>query len=304
MFHKKILLIEPCQRCWPKGYIVHQGKKTSINKTTIHTLENNIKPNQKRLEESFKNLCNTFESFGCQLEIIPFPDDLNDIDGISHSVLYVRDVGFSFNDLWIKSNFSAKNRQEEADVIANIMSSKYGKKVIEMPTYAEIEFGEVHYIETDNKTYYFGGISRANRRGQEQVIDIIHPDKYFIIESLGFHLDTVFTPVVDKSNRFVAIIVAKGMITEDSYHNLESLRDDGVKIINIDNKDTCDTDGLGTYAVNCFVGKGFLISGAKFSTPNVINELKSLDINFVSVDIPDYKYGGGSIHCITNELYI
>ena len=305
MFRKKILLIEPCKKCWPNGYIVHQGsKETSINKTTIHTLENNITPNQKTLEKSFRLLVKKLKSLGCDIEVLPFPNKLDDLSGISHSVLYVRDVGFSFENLWIKSNFSAKNRQKEADVFSEIIKTTYDKKIITLPKDAEIEFGEVHYIQTKNETFYFGGISRANRKGQEVVKDIIQPDNFFIIESLGFHLDTVFTPVVNKENNLVAVIIAKGMITPESYKSLEKLKEKDIEIINIDNKDSCDVDGLGTYAVNCLVGQGFLVSGSNFVTDNVIPKLNSLDITFHTVGVSDYQNAGGSVHCITNELYL
>lgn len=98
----------------------------------------------------------------------------------------------------------------------------------------------------------------------------------------------------------IAIIIAKDMLLNKNFEQLKKL---GVEIIIINNKDSSDDDGLGTYAVNCLAGKGFLISGSKFSTPKVEHRLNQLNIKYYVVPLVDYNYSGGSVHCLTNEIY-
>lgn len=179
------------------------------------------------------------------------------------------------------------------------IKKKFNKKIITLPKNAFIEFGEVYYLETSSGSFYFGGLSRANKKGHDFVRKIIKPDKFCLIKSNGYHLDTVFSPVLDSENKLIAVIVAKDMITKESFKKLKKLK---LKIICVDKKDSCSNDGLGSYAVNCLVGKGVLISGAHFFTKNVEKQLKDLGVKFYVVSSPDFNLSGGSVHCLTNEL--
>jgi N-dimethylarginine dimethylaminohydrolase len=297
----KIIITEPPSNCWAKGYPVSKGNNdSSINKTTIYAQKNKIIPDQRRLRASFNKLKETLKVAGCGVVALPFPKALDSNDCIHHDGVFVRDVGLMFQDKWIKSNFSAVNRQTEAEVYAEIIGDMFDKKVISLPKGAFLEFGEVYYLETLNGSYYFGGLSRANRKGHDFVKMLVNPDHYYLIESKGYHLDTIFTPVLSIDNELIAIIIAKNMLMNGSFEQFENL---GVEIIVIDNKDSSDEDGLGNYAVNCLVGKGFLISGSKFSTPQVEERLNQLGIKHYIVPLVDYNYSGGSVHCLTNEIY-
>jgi hypothetical protein len=55
-----------------------------------------------------------------------------------------------FKDKWIKANFSARNRQVEAEAYAEIINKKFQKEIINLPENKFIEFGEVYYLETSN----------------------------------------------------------------------------------------------------------------------------------------------------------
>jgi N-dimethylarginine dimethylaminohydrolase len=295
-----VMIVNPPKNCWANGYPICKGNdRYSINKTTIYSQKNNIVANQNRLKKSFNKLKKTLKISGYNLNILPFPQKLDSNDCINHDGVFIRDVGLMFKNYWIKANFSAKNRQIESDVYSKIISKKYGKKIISLPDKSYLEFGEVYYLNTSDKTYYFGGLSRSNKKGHDFVKKIIKPDHYCLIKSRGYHLDTVFAPVLNKENKLIAIIVAKDMLKKESYNQLKKL---GVKIININDKDSSGINGLGNYAVNCLVGRGVLISGSKFSTPNVEEKLKKLGIKHYIVSLTDYNYSGGSAHCLTNEV--
>lgn len=297
----KIIITEPPSNCWSKGYPICKGNNSnSVNKTTVYAQKNKIIPNQQRLKTSFNKLKKTLKIVGYDVIVLPFPKALVSDDCTHHDGVFVRDVGLMFQNKWIKSNFSVKNRQIEAEVYGEVIGDMFDKKVISLPKEAFIEFGEVYYLETSNGSYYFGGLSRANKKGHNFIKTLINPDHYYLIKSKGYHLDTVFTPVLSIDNKLIAIITAKNMLVNESFEQLKKL---DVEIINIDNKDSSGEDGLGNYAVNCLVGKGFLISGSKFSTPHVEKKLKQLGIKYYIVPLVDYNYSGGSVHCLTNEIY-
>jgi len=297
----KIIIIEPPQNCWAKGYPVSKGNnENSVNKTTIYAQKNNITPNQQRLRDSFKKLKETLEVAEYNVTVLPFPKEMDSDDCLYHDGVFIRDAGLMLQNKWIKANFSATNRQIEAETYAEIISTKFNKEVISLPKEAFLEFGEVYYMETTKGSYYFGGLSRANKKGHDFVRNLINPDHYYLIESKGYHLDTIFTPVLSINNELVAIIVAKDMLIKGDFEKLKKLN---IEIIIIDNKDSSDENGLGNYAVNCLAGKGSLISGSKFSTPGVEEKLKQLHIKHHIVPLVDYNFSGGSVHCLTNECH-
>lgn len=298
---KKIIITQPPSNCWAKGYPVCKGDhENSVNQTTVYAQKNGIVANQQRLAASFKKLKHQLKEVAYEVIELPFPEILDTEDCLHHDGVFVRDVGLMFQDKWIKANFSARNRQIEAETYGEIMGAKFDKKVTSLPEGAFLEFGEVYYFNTSNGSYYFGGVSRANKEGHDFVKTIINPDHYFLIESKGYHLDTVFTPVLNANNRLIAVIVAQDMLEKEG---LKQLNDLNVEIITINNKDSSDEDGLGNYAVNCLVGEGFLISGSKFSTPEVESRLRKLGIKHYVVPLMDYNFAGGSVHCLTNEIY-
>lgn len=297
----KIIIINPPEDCWEKGYPIHKGiNDTSLNKTTQYAFENNILPDKKRLQASFKKFKETLILAGFEVVVLDFPEELNTKDSIHHDAVFIRDSGFMFEDMWIKANFSAVTRQAEAESYAKIIANKFNKRIVEMPSGAYCEFGEVIYLQTAKGSYYFGGLSRSNKEGHDFVKEIVKPDNYCLIKSRGYHLDTVFTPVLDKNNELVALIFAKNMLEDDSFENLKRLN---IELIIVDNINSSDDDGLGNYAVNALISKGVMISGSSFTNPHVEKRLKELGVDFYVVSLTDFNFAGGSVHCLTNEIY-
>lgn len=295
-----IIIITPPNDCWAKGYHISQGQtKQSINQTTVYAKKHNIIPQQQRLQESFLALKSTLTMTGYNVIELPFPSLLDTKSGLHHDGVFIRDVGCMYQDKWIQANFNASNRQIEAEVYSKIIQNTFDKTILTLPDDAFLEFGEVHYLETAQGKYYFGGLSRANKQGHDFFAEMICPNHYCLIESKSFHLDTVCTPVLNKDNVLIAIILAVDMVSKKSALALQKLN---IDIIIIDNKDSADEDGLGNYAVNCLVGKGFLISGARFSTSQVEQTLEQMGIIHYIVPLVDYAFAGGSVHCLTTEI--
>jgi len=287
---------------WYSGYPVHKGRtKNSLNYATVYAHNHHVIPDQKVMRREYNKFISNFKTAGLKIHLLPFPNELNQIDSLHHDGIFIRDVGMMYKNYWIKASFSARVRQPEADVWAPIIAKKFKKQIITPPKDAYIEFGEAFFLETNYGTYYFGGLSRSNKKGHDFVRSIIKPAHYCLIKSNGYHLDTVFSPVVDKNNNLTAFIVAKNMISKNSLLALKKL---GGTIIYVNSMDSSGHGNiLGNYTVNTFTAPGLMMNCGKFSTPGVENKLKALKIKRYSAPLTYFRFAGGSYHCLTNEIY-
>jgi N-dimethylarginine dimethylaminohydrolase len=287
--------------CWSKGYPIHQGlTKDSLNHATVYAHEHNILPNQKQLKKEHSNLKRTIRRLGYKLRTFKFPEELNTLENLEHDFVFIRDSCFIIGKYLIKANFSCKERKIESDFAAEILGKKLRKKILEPKANEYIEFGEVYYLKTINGTYYFGGISRANEAGHNFMKNILNPDNFIILKSRGYHLDTIFSPVVNANNELCAVIYTKNLMSKQAIKKLRSLN---VELIPIN---LCDSIGnenqLGNCAVNSFIRPGVFVSNAYFKTKGVEKKLKALGINHVVCPVSNFLNAGGAVHCLTNEV--
>ena len=287
---------------WHKGYPVHQGdNEASMNFATLYANENGIIPDQAVLRQEWLNFVDTLLTAGFHLHIVPFPEELNRPDSLYHDAVFIRDAGMIFRGIWIKSRFSVKDRMHEGEYHTQLIESKLGKTVVTLPDGALLEGGDINYLETAHGSYYFGGLSRSNRAGHDFVREIIRPDNYILVESEGYHLDTVFTPVVTVENEMKAVIVTADMLSPKSMTHVRAL---GMEVIEVSAMDASGVeDQLGDYAVNALVAPGIMVNSSKFSTPGVEEKLKAMGIQRYVTPLNSFRYAGGSVHCLTNEVY-
>jgi len=287
---------------WYKGYPVHQGEtESSINFATLYAHNKGIVPDQDLLKKEWLGFVDTLLRAGFYLNIIPFPEELNRPGNLYHDAVFIRDGGLIFRGIWIKSRFSVKARVTEGEFHAKVIESKLGKTVVTLPEGAFLEGGDINYIETCQGSYYFGGLSRSNKPGHDFVREIIRPDHYILVESEGYHLDTVFTPVVTADNCLAALIIAGEGIGAGSMAQIRAL---GIRVIEISAQDSSGAgDVLGDYAVNALVAPGVMVNSGRFVTPGVEETLEKLGIERYVTPLTSFKYAGGSVHCLTNEIY-
>ncbi len=287
---------------WHKGYPVHKGEtESSVNFATLYAKKNNIVPDQDLLRKEWLHFVDTLLLAGFQLRIIPFPEQLNRPDSLYHDAVFIRDGGMIFRSIWIKARFSVKDRILEGEFHSQCISTKLKKTVITLPKDAFLEGGDINFIETAKGSYYFGGLSRSNRKGHDFVREIIRPDNFIMVESEGYHLDTVFTPVVSADNHLVAVIIASEGIKAKS---MAQIRELGVPVLEISPQDSSGAgDILGDYSVNALIAPGVMVNSSRFSTPGVEEALKKMGIERFVSPLTSFKYAGGSVHCLTNEIY-
>lgn len=293
---------ETVKGVWYNGYPVHQGdSEKSLNYATYYASQNHIVPDQEVLRREWLNFIDTLLLAGFHLHLVPFPAELNLPDSLYHDAVFVRDAGLMYKDLWIKARFSVQTREHEGDYHSRLIEQKFKKTVITLPEDARLEGGDVHYVETRGGRYYFGGLSRSNRIGHDFVRSLIHPDHYILINSEGYHLDTVFTPIIGENNDLAGLIIAKEALQPESVKALEKL---GVPVIEIDLMDSSGIGkDLGCYAVNALVAPGIMVNSSKFFTPGVEETLTEMGIERFITPLTYFRYAGGSVHCLTNEIY-
>ena len=306
--HREIILLglppvtDEVKGMWHKGYPVHKGEsESSVNFATLYAKKNNIVPDQDLLRREWLNFVDTLLLAGFHLHIIPFLEGLNRPDSLYHDAVFIRDGGMIFRSIWIKGRFSVKDRVTEGEFHSRLISTKLKKTVITLPKDAFLEGGDINFIKTEGGSYYFGGLSRSNRLGHDFVRDIVRPDNYILVESDGYHLDTVFTPVLSADNRLAALIIASAGIKPRSMKQIRAL---GVPVIEVSAQDSSgDGDTLGDYAVNALVAPGVMVNCSRFATPGVEEKLRKLGIERFVAPLTSFKYAGGSVHCLTNEIY-
>lgn len=306
--HREIILLglppvtPKVKGMWYKGYPVHQGEtKSSVNFATLYAHKKGIVPDQAQLRTEWLNFVGILLQAGFHLQIIPFPEELNRPDSLYHDAVFIRDGGLIYRGIWIKSRFSVKDRILEGEFHARLIASKLGKTVVSLPEGAFLEGGDVNFLKTAQGSYYFGGLSRSNKLGHDFVREIIRPDSYILVESEGYHLDTVFTPVVTADNRLAAVIIASDGIKPSSMAQIRSL---GIPVIEVSAQDSSGAgEGLGDYSVNALIAPGVMVNCSRFSTPGVEETLQKLGIERYVAPLNNFKYAGGSVHCLTNEVY-
>jgi len=295
-------ITEKVRGMWYKGYPIHQGEtESSMNFATFFANEHGIIPDQSLLRQEWLDFVDTLLRAGFHLHIVPFPEALNQPDSLYHDAVFIRDSGIVYRSIWIKSRFSVQDRILEGEYHTKLIESKLGKTVVTLPEGAFLEGGDLNYIETCSGSYYFGGLSRSNKIGHDFVCEIIRPDNYLLIASEGYHLDTVFTPVVTADNCLAAVIVTADKLSRDSLAGLRAL---DVEIIEISAMDSSgEGDELGDYAVNALIAPGIMVNSSRFVTPGVEDRLGELGIQRYVTPLTSFRYAGGSVHCLTNEIY-
>lgn len=290
-----------CSGAWCKGIPIHKGlTEKSLNEATVWAAEKNIIPEPKIIEQEWHSFKNTLESAGAEVVMIDFPEPLNTSENRDHDAVFIRDSGLMFGNYWIKSHFSVAERQAEADYYAEYIKSNFDKTIIELPVDAFVEGGDLWYVQSAHGSFYFGGLSRSNTAGHLAVQKIIQADHFFVIESNGYHIDTILTPILNTQNELIALLIGKDTLSKKSLADLKSLN---IELIFVDPIDCIGSKEVnGTLAINGLAIPGKLINSHHFQTPDVEARLAQLGIERLVTPLTQFAFAGGSVHCLTNEV--
>ena len=263
-------------------------------------------PNQELVEIEMYMMTQLFNRLPFEVVEINFPNflDKHNKEDRQHDFVFVRDLFVSNqNGRVIISKFSEKARQVESDIM-EIMLDSMGYETIRIPDTinATAEGGEFYYCS--GKKILFSGVCRNNVKGAEWVAQEFNVNELVIMKSNVFHLDTIFTPVINKDNELAAMIACTALMEKNSIINLKSFAKRlSVELVEVDPEDSIGTvDQLGEFAVNCCPLPGYLIGPTRFRSLKVNQLLKKLDVMHITVPTTQFRLSGGAVHCLTNEL--
>ncbi len=232
---------------------------------------------------------------------IPFPEELDTAGHYKHDFIFVRDHFISDqNGSAVISNFSEKHRQEEAGVTSKFLQS-IGIRTYRISDDAHAEGGEFYFHP--HTGILFAGTVRNNRKGIAETAKFLGAKEVCIIESHAFHLDSLFTPVIDSHNTLIAAITCPLGIK--NWHSVESfLKSHTIHTLPIPLSDCLGTPAHpGSLAVNCLPLPGVMIGSSTFPQPNIEEKLMRMGIRHEVTPTTQCRLSGGGVHCLTNELF-
>jgi len=294
----KILISKlPKHNWWGHGTPIYENNPA---------MKEGVVPNQEIVSVEMFMLSKLFNRLPVDVVEIDFPYflDQQNRKQRQHDFVFVRDLFVSNqNGTCIISKFKEKARQVEADIM-QIMLDSMGYKTIRIPgeSTATAEGGEFYYCPQDG--VLFSGACRNNVKGAEWVAQEFNVDELVLMKSNAFHIDTLFTPVINLENTLVAVIACTSLMEKDSVENLKlfAKRKD-IELVEVPPEDAIGTENeLGEFAVNCEPIPGYLIGPTRFRSNKVAPLLKELGVMHITVPTTQFRLSGGAIHCLTNEL--
>ena len=284
----------PANAWWGNGIISYEDNPA---------MQNGKIPDQNILKTERNNLIKTIHKNNIEVVEFSFPKIFEN-STYGHDYVFIRDAFISdLNGKALLLKFSQKNRESESAIVAEELE-KLNFKIQELPRKKNMfaEGGEFYFCPKDN--ILFSGISRNSKNGAEEVASFLNVNDLIIIETNAFHLDTVFSTVLDQSGQLCAIIIAEDLISIQSIIELKKYaKSMNIKVLNAPIHDAFGNNGKNaSFAINSFSSAGLIISSNKFSDHQIESELKSLDVKHEVVPVSQFQLSGGSIHCLTNEL--
>ena len=260
-------------------------------------------PNGIILNNERNTLMNTIKEEGYEILELEFPKQL-DKGNPNHDFVFIRDPYISNQNgkVIILRAGEAKRRIENR--IVKTLLEKLDVDLIEMPDKPGLraDGGEFFYCAKDK--ILFSGLQRNSQKGVDFVAQELDVDKVVLLKGTGFHLDTFFSPVLDKDGFIIALIICERMVDPISMKNLYQYADvNNITIFTIPEGDALGTEKKeGKFTANALSLPGVLIKPGYFSDPVIDEQLINLGISVKIAPTTQFQLSGGSIHCVTNEI--
>ena len=163
------------------------------------------------------------------------------------------------------------------------------------------EGGEFFYLSKEN--ILLAGQNRNNLKGAEQMAEKLNVSNLFIINSRGYHLDTSIAPLFNSKYDCIGIICAKEVFNRNEFKNLKNICDKNHwDVIEVEHQNIQKSISFRT-AMNGLTLPGLFISSEKLNHKAIIDFGLENDITFDFTSVSQFNLSGGSVHCLTNELF-
>ena len=281
----------PKKDWWGSGIVAYQDNDMMVDGAT---------PKQTILENEYHQLVDMIRSVGLETTIVPFSDVLEKEE--KFDFIFMRDHFLCNTDKNIvMCNMRLEERLNEGNFVVETME-KSGYMVSYLPNQDCLaEGGEFFYLPKEN--ILLAGLCRNNLKGAESMAGLMGVDQLHIIESSGYHLDTAICPIFNNEYDCIGINCAKEVFDDKNYKVLKNLcSKHGWELISIENynqKQSLEARA----AMNALTLPGILISGAPILSKKVKDFTAANNIQMHISSVSQFNLSGGSIHCLTNELF-
>ena len=260
-------------------------------------------PNGILLGKERSALISAIKDEGHEVIEVDFPKQLDSVKP-SHDFVFIRDSYISDqNGKVIILRAGEPRRRIENKIIITLLEQLY-VKICEMPDKSgwRADGGEFFYCAKDK--ILFSGLQRNSLKGVEFVAGELDIDKVILLKGTGFHLDTFFTPILNKNGYIAALIICKKALEPTSEKVLYQFAEQyNVPLFNIPEKDALGTrKRIGKFAANALSLPGSVFRPDYFSNPIIDKKLNELGISVNITPTSQFQLSGGSVHCVTNEL--
>ena len=260
-------------------------------------------PNTEVLDSEREKLKKVIYKTEHELIEIDFPKELDQKEP-GHDFIFIRDPFISNQKgkvIILRSGEPLRRRENH--IIKNILE-EMGYSTISIPDKKGIRADGGEFYFCGEGDYLFAGIQRNTRKGIESVAEALDVKKLLILDGLGYHLDTFFTPVLHKNGELAALIVCSEILSMQSKKDLMYFAErENLPVFRIPPMDAIGTSKkLGTFAVNALPLPGLLIRPNNFTDPALDQKISDLGIECAVTPTSQFQLSGGSIHCVTNEL--
>lgn len=238
------------------------------------------KVNRTKVLEEYQNLKNKYTELGVEF------DELKPTKSLSDQV-YTTDIGLPIGKLFIKSNFKYGQRKPEATIGAEYFTAKK-YAIYQIPPAISYE-GEGDLIKNGDR--YFMGWGQRTMYKAEEYLQIALQKEVIPLQLINpnfFHLDTCFAPL----NSDVAIYYPKAF-SEDAR---QTLKEYFKELIPIHKKDA------DVFACNLVILEKNIVIHKGLSA-DLKKIIESYDFTVHGLDMREYLKGGGSVKCVSLQIF-
>jgi N-dimethylarginine dimethylaminohydrolase len=184
-------------------------------------------------------------------------------------------------------------------VISNLKNLQYNVSFLDDDCVAE--GGEFFFLPKEN--ILLAGQNRNNLKGAEQMAEKLKVSRLHIIKSSGYHLDTSITPIFNDKYECIGIICAREVFRKNEINDLRSICiSNQWELIEIEHQNINSSLSFRT-GMNGLTLPGLFISSKKLNQKLISDFALSNGIAFDSTEVSQFNLSGGSVHCLTNELF-
>ena len=275
---------------WNEGIVAYQDNDM---------MSNGAIPNQSLLQQEHEGLIKILNKYSLPIEIIPFKKDLEAVK--KYDFVFMRDHFLcNVNKDIVMCNMKLSERMNEGEfVISNLKNLQYNVSFLDDDCIAE--GGEFFFLPKEN--ILLAGQNRNNLKGAEQMAEKLKVSRLHIIKSSGYHLDTSISPIFNDKYECIGIICAREVFRNNEINDLRSICiSNQWELIEIEHQNINSSLNFRT-AMNGLTLPGLFIGSKKLNQKLISDFASSNGVAFDSTEVSQFNLSGGSVHCLTNELF-